>query len=150
VESLGVAEVAARLEDRFALAVGENRAVPARQRALQAALDWSYSLLDDDERLVLRRLGVFVGGWTLTAAESICAGDELRREQVVDALGRLVTKSLVVADHDCQGVRYRLHESVRMYAVSQLEATGQTVDVQGRHAGYMLQLAERTPHQALN
>jgi DNA-binding CsgD family transcriptional regulator/tetratricopeptide (TPR) repeat protein len=149
VESLGLAEVAARLEDRFALAVGANRAAPPRQRTLQAALDWSYSLLDDHERLVLRRLGVFVGGWTLAAAKSICAGDELGQEQVVEALGRLVTKSLVVADHDGLGVRYRLLESVRAYAASQLAATGQTFELQGRHATYMLQLVERIPHQAL-
>jgi non-specific serine/threonine protein kinase len=68
VEGLGLAEVAARLSDRFALAIGAPRTAPARQRTLQAALNWSCGLLDKDERVLLRRLGVFVGGWTLEAA----------------------------------------------------------------------------------
>jgi predicted ATPase/DNA-binding NarL/FixJ family response regulator len=142
VEGLGVAEVAARL--------GLALAAPAEHGALQAALDWSSSLLDDDERRVLRRLGVFVGGWTLAATEAVCGADELDRDRVVEALGRLVTRSLVVADHDGLGVRYRLLESVRSYAVSQQAAAGETDSLQERHARYMLGLAERAGFQPLN
>ena len=86
VESLGVAEVAARLADRFVLAVSATRNAPARHQTLQAALDWSSGLLDEHERVLLRRLGVFVGGWTLHAAELVCAGDGLPHDVLVDAL----------------------------------------------------------------
>ena len=81
---------------------------PSRQRTLQAALDWSHSLLDEDERKLLRRLAVFVGGWTLEAAESVCGDAAASHENVVDVLGRLVTKSPVVAEHHEMSVRYRL------------------------------------------
>jgi non-specific serine/threonine protein kinase len=143
VEELGLAEVAARLNDRFALARGANRTAPARQRTLQAALDWSCSLLDAEERVLLRRLGVFVGGWTLQAATAVCGGDGLAGEAVVEALGRLVIKSLVVAEHGELSVRYRLLETVRAYALRQLAAADETPACQLQHADFLLRLAER-------
>jgi len=97
VEGLGLSEVAVRLNDRFRLAVGRSHTAPTRQRTT--------SLLDGDERVLLRRLGVFVGSWTLAAAEAICAGDELAQTAVADVLERLVTKSLVVAEQVELGVR---------------------------------------------
>ena len=150
VESLGVAEVAARLVDRFALAIGTGHTAPSRQRTLQAALDWSHSLLDEDERKLLRRLAVFVGGWTLEAAESVCGDAAASHEHVVDVLGRLVTKSLVVAEHHEISVRYRLLETVRAYAVGQLAESGETSALQARHAAFMLQLAERAQPESLD
>jgi non-specific serine/threonine protein kinase len=144
VESLGLAEVATRLNDRFRLAVGGSRTAPTRQRTLQAALEWTTGLLDGDERLLLRRLGVFVGGWTLAAAESVCAIDGLTEDAVADVLERLVTKSLVVAEHHELSVRYRLLESVRAYALDQLAAAGEIESVRHQHALFVLQLAERT------
>jgi predicted ATPase/DNA-binding NarL/FixJ family response regulator len=143
VEALGLAEVAARLDDRFALVREGNRSAPARQRTLQAALDWSFSLLDEDERMLLRRLAVFVGGWTLQAATEVCRGSGLAEESAVEALGRLVTKSLVVAEHGDLSVRYRLLETVRAYALRQLAAADETQAFRGQHAAFLLHLAER-------
>jgi predicted ATPase/DNA-binding CsgD family transcriptional regulator len=150
VEGLGLAEVAARLGDRFGLAVGASRTAPARHRTLRAALEWSYGLLDPDEQVLLRRLGVFVGGWTLEGAEAVCAGDPLAATSVVDVLGRLVSKSLVVAQHDELTVRYRLLETVRAYAAGQLAAADETATLQQRHATYLLDLAERSPAEVLD
>jgi predicted ATPase/DNA-binding CsgD family transcriptional regulator len=143
VEGLGLAEVADRLGDRFTLAVGGRRTAPARQRTLQAALDWSCSLLDSEERVLLRRLGVFVGGWTLEAVRVVCGGDGLDEEAVVDVLGRLVTRSLVVAQHSGLSVRYRLLETVRAYALGQLDEAGETQVLHDRQAASLLHLAER-------
>ncbi len=148
VERLGLAEVAARLADRFALAVGTTRTAPARQRTLQAALDWSWSLLDDEEHRLLRRLGVFVGGWTLAAAEDVCSGASLTADAVANVLGRLVSKSLVVADHEGVTVRYRLLESVRAHALTQLAEAGETDVLQRRHAEYLVALGERSVPEA--
>jgi predicted ATPase/DNA-binding NarL/FixJ family response regulator len=143
VESLGLTEVASRLDDRFRLAVGGSRSAPTRQRTLQAALEWTTSLLDEDERVLLRRLGVFVGGWTLPAAEAVCAIDGLAENTVADVLERAVARSLVVAEHLELSVRYRLLETVHDYALTQLEAVGETELVRRQHAAYLLQLAER-------
>ncbi len=145
VESLGIAEVAARLGHRFELATGHSSTAPARQRTLQAALDWSCSLLSEEELILLRRLGIFLGGWTLDAAEAVCSDPALTGPCVVDALSQLVTKSLVVADHDQLSVRYRLLETVRAYALGQLATAGETQALQHRHADYMLQLARPGP-----
>ena len=150
VESLGVAEVAARLADRFVLAVSATRNAPARHQTLQAALDWSSGLLDEHERVLLRRLGVFVGGWTLHAAELVCAGDGLPHDVLVDALNRLVTISLVGVQHGDLTVRYRLLETVRAHARQQLELAGETIKLQLAHARYMLELAERTEAEWLD
>ncbi|MBV9353894.1 MAG: hypothetical protein JO023_00055, partial [Chloroflexi bacterium] len=150
VEGLGLAEVAARLGDRFALAVRASRGAPARQRTLQAALEWSYSLLDADERMMLRRLAVFVGGWTLEAAQAVCGDDSLSAELILEVLERLVAKSLVVADHHGTGVRYRQLETVRAYALAQLAAAGETAALQERHAAFVLRLAERAPPESAN
>jgi predicted ATPase/DNA-binding CsgD family transcriptional regulator len=151
VESLGLAEVAARLAQRFDLASGSTRTAPTRQRTLRATLEWSCRLLTDEELVVLRRLAVFAGGWTLEAAEAVCAGDEAPSGQpVIDILTRLVTKSLVVADHDAMRVRYRLLETVRAYALEQLALAGEIDELRQRHAAYMLELAERTPNDSIN
>ncbi|MBV9578018.1 MAG: hypothetical protein JO057_05450 [Chloroflexi bacterium] len=144
VESLGLVAVADRLSDRFRLAVGGSHAAPSRQRTLQAALEWTCSLLDDAERILLRRLGVFRGGWTLPAAEAVCAGDVLSDTTVVDVLERLVVRSLVIADHGELRVRYRLLESVRAYALEQFGATSELEAVRHQHAAFLLRLAEQT------
>jgi predicted ATPase/DNA-binding NarL/FixJ family response regulator len=143
VESLGLAAVAARLHDRFALAAGGSQQVPSRQRTLRAALEWSWSLLDENEQVLLRRLAVFVGGWTLDAAEAVCGGEGSCNDAVVDVTGRLVSKSLVVADHDGLSVRYRLLESIRAHALGQLVAAGERDALQRQHAAHLVQVAER-------
>jgi len=123
---------------------GCSRTAPSRQRTLQAALEWTAGLLDSDESVLLRRLGVFVGGWTLVAAEAVCAGDGLADDGVADVLQRLVTKSLVVAEHLEFSVRYRLLETVRAYALGQLAAAGETDVFRHQHVAFLLQLAEQT------
>jgi predicted ATPase/DNA-binding CsgD family transcriptional regulator len=150
VESLGVDEVAARLGRRFELAVSTNRRVPARQRTLQAALDWSCSLLTARELVLLRRLAVFVGGWTLQAAEAVCSGDPLPPDSVVDVLGQLVSKSLVVVDRDEHSLRYHLLETVRTYAWGHLDVADETVELQRLHAKYLLRLAESAPLEMMD
>jgi non-specific serine/threonine protein kinase len=143
VESLGVAEVAQRIRDRFALAVSAAGRGPERQQTLQSALDWSCSLLSSRELVLLRRLSVFVGGWTLQAAEVVCADEILTAETMADTLGQLVTKSLVVVDHDGMRVRYRLLETVRAYASMQLDAAAEAEAIQLQHATFMVNLAAR-------
>jgi len=140
VESLGVAEVAARLGQRFELAIGSRTRGPARQRTLRAALEWSCSLLSEQELTLLRRLAVFMGGWTLAAAETVCADADLPAPRVVDALSQLVRKSLVVADHDELTVRYRLLETVRAHALTLLALAGETEELHDRHISFLLRL----------
>ncbi|MEO3973543.1 BTAD domain-containing putative transcriptional regulator [Streptomyces sp. CAU 1734] len=136
VRALGVREIAARLDDRFRLLAGGRRGVPARQRTLRAVIDWSWELLGDDERAVLRRLSVFAGGCTLDAAETVC-GSGL---DVLDPLIRLVDRSLVTVD---DGPRYRLPESVAAYALERLAEAGETGAVGERHHSFCAGLVER-------
>jgi len=130
---LSAHQLADRLDDRFDLLADGARTVDPRHQTLQAAIDWSYELLPDTERAVLRRLSVFPADFSLEAAEAVTgAGD------VVGLLGRLVDKSLVVASltEDGLAVRYRLLETVRQYAAEKLDGTGEIVDVQRRHRDF--------------
>ncbi|MBB4911288.1 BTAD domain-containing putative transcriptional regulator [Actinophytocola algeriensis] len=138
VPALGVPELAARLQvphDRFGLLGSGPRDAPARQRTLAAVIDWSWRLLTDDERTVLRRLAVHVGGCTLAAAEAVCAVDE-----VLDLLSGLVDRSLVAR---VDGSRYRLLESVSVYCLDRLRDAGEEDAVRRRHADHYLALAEQ-------
>jgi predicted ATPase/DNA-binding SARP family transcriptional activator len=143
VPALGVPELAARLQvphDRFGLLGAGPRDAPARQRTLAAVIDWSWQLLTDEERTVLRRLAVHVGGCTLAAAEAVCAVGG-----VLDLLSGLVDRSLVdrslVARVD--GSRYRLLESVAVYCLDRLRDAGEEDEVRRRHADHYLALAEQ-------
>jgi predicted ATPase len=136
VKALSVEEILSRLDDRFRLLDGGSGTVPAHQRALQATLDWSYDLLTEEERALLRRLSVFAGGWTLEAAEAASGTDVLQH------LERLVDKSLVVAHHGGRAVRYAMLETIREYALERLKAIGEADDAQRRQAEYFLALAE--------
>jgi predicted ATPase/DNA-binding SARP family transcriptional activator len=134
-------QVADRLDDRFRLlSVGSRGALP-RHQTLRAVVDWSWDLLDETERTILRRLSVFSGGATPDSAEQVCAlgGD---RAGVIDVIASLVDKSLVVADGDPQ-VRYRLLETMRAYAAERLAEAGEQDQVRGAHAAYFVDLAER-------
>ena len=113
---LSPAQIGDRLDDRFRLLRGGARSALPRQQTLEATVDWSYELLDEDERTLLRRLSVFSGGWTLEAAESVCAGEALESAVILDLLSQLVSKSLVVVDRDVGATRYRLLETIRQYA----------------------------------
>jgi predicted ATPase len=121
-----VEQIAARLDDRFSLLTASNRAaVLPRHKTLRETIDWSYELLSEEERILFRRLAVFAGGFTLDAVEAICSGDGLERNQILDALARLVSKSLVVADLLKQReARYHFLETIRQYALNRLIESG--------------------------
>jgi predicted ATPase len=144
VRLLDVEQIAARLDDRFRLLVGGNRTASPRQQTLRAAVQWSYELLSDPERRLFERLAVFAGGWTLEGAERVCGGDGLDPRNVLDVLGQLVDKSLVVAEASPEGsVRYRMLETLRHYAQEQQAARTIIESTTQRHAEYYAELAER-------
>ncbi|MFI0593133.1 AfsR/SARP family transcriptional regulator [Streptomyces griseus] len=147
VRALGVRELAARLGDRFRVLTTGQRGAPARQQTLRAVIDWSWELLGEPERIVLRRLAVHRDGCDLAAAEAVCAGDGVAREDVPDLVGRLVDRSLVVVVNGPDGPRYRLLESVAAYATEQLHATEGLAGVRDRHFRHYLAFAVRAePH----
>ena len=143
IAAFGVEGVAARLDDRFRILTGGLRTALPHQQTLRATLDWSYELLPATERVVLRRLGVFVGGFTLDAAREVAAGGGLPPDAVVDALANLVAKSLVSVD--LVGVRamYRLLETTRAYALEKLSESAETGALNRRHAEYCRDLFAR-------
>ncbi|MFC8009872.1 ATP-binding protein, partial [Streptomyces cinereoruber] len=140
---LSLRQIAERLDDRFRLLTAGARTVLPRQQTLRAVVDWSWDLLDDPERVVLRRLSVFTGGCDLAAAEAVCAGGGGPGD-VLDVLGALVDKSLVVAAPVDGGMRYRLLETVAEYARERLEEAGERAGVERRHLAYYRELARRT------
>ncbi|MGE5287809.1 MAG: BTAD domain-containing putative transcriptional regulator [Micromonosporaceae bacterium] len=117
---LSVGQLAERLDDIFTVLVGGARTAPRRHQALRATLDWSYDLLGGDERVVFRRLAVFTGGFTLTAAEQVAAGSGIRPQRMLELLTRLADKSLLRVDHMDSGTRYHLLGTIREYALERL------------------------------
>jgi predicted ATPase/class 3 adenylate cyclase/Tfp pilus assembly protein PilF len=144
VPVLSVEQIAARLDDRFRLLTGGSRTSLPRHQTLRAALDWSYQLLTQIERLAIHRLSVFVGGWTLEAAEAVCAGSEIEPLAVLDLLTQLVFKSLVLMDEQAGEVRYRFLETVRQYGLDKLLGSEEANTVRRRHRDFFLALVERT------
>ena len=140
VRALSVENIAARLNDRFHLLTHGDRASLPRQQTLRALIDWSHDLLSERERMLLRRLAVFAGGWTLEAAEAVCADELLDRQEVADLLGCLVDRSMVEAE--VGGARYRLLQTVRQYAQDRLDEAGEANALRDRHLHRMLELAE--------
>jgi len=141
-------QVAERLEDAFRLLTSGTHTVLPRHQTLRATIDWSYNLLEAKERLLLHRLAVFAGGFTLEAAEVVCAGEGLERHEVLDLLTMLVNKSLVVANRK-QGeeTRYQLLETVRQYAREKLLAAGESQWLSNQHCDYYVWLAEQAEPQ---
>jgi predicted ATPase/class 3 adenylate cyclase len=134
---LTVEQIAARLNDRFRLLTGGRRTALPRQQTLQALIDWSWNLLDDQERVLFRRLSVFNGGWTLEAAQAVCGFDPLDEFDVFDLLEQLINKSLVTVQHPPEGnARYTMLESIRQYAQDKLLDVGEVVLLRDRHADY--------------
>ncbi|MGW8354291.1 AfsR/SARP family transcriptional regulator [Streptomyces wedmorensis] len=144
VRAVGVRELAARLGDRFRILASGQRGLPARQQTLRAVIDWSWDLLDPSERAVLRRLAVPAGSCALEAAEAVCAGDGIAREEVLDLVGRLVDRSLVMTVEAPGGPRYRLLESVAVYARDRLHEAREWESTAARHVHHHRDLAERT------
>jgi predicted ATPase/DNA-binding SARP family transcriptional activator len=143
VRALTPAQVADRLDDRFALLSTGTRGALPRHQTLRAIVDWSWELLDDTERMVLRRLSVFSAGATPEAAERVCSLDgKPDPAAVVDVIASLVDKSLVTATGERQ-VRYGLLETMRAYAAGRLEESGEAGQAAAAHAGYFLELAEQ-------
>ena len=137
------AAIAAALEDRFRLLTGGGRTAQPRQQTLEASVAWSHDLLDEPERALLRRLSVFNAGFTLEAAEVVCADGIVDSYSVLDLLGRLVDKSLVQADDPASESRYRLLETIRHYARDRLFESAESDQVRTRHLGWFLAYAER-------
>jgi tetratricopeptide (TPR) repeat protein len=162
MEMLTGGQIAARLSDRFRLLTGGGHGVLPRHQTLRALIDWSYGLLTEEERALLRRLSVFAGGWTLEAAEAVFRAipqsEETARCSIVgdpstehrtlntdalDVLASLINKSLVLADESDTGVRYRMLETVREYAREKLQEEGHEESARQQHFAWFLQLAER-------
>src|SRR4051794_547383 len=141
--ALSTAAIAARLDDRFRLLRSGSHAAPTRQQTLTATLQWSHDLLEPDERVLLRRVAIFSGGFALEAVEEVCAADGIDAPEIADVLARLVEKSLVAVEDLGRRRRYRLLETVRIYARERLDDAGETAALADRHARWALALAER-------
>jgi predicted ATPase/DNA-binding SARP family transcriptional activator len=147
VRSLSPEDLVARLDQRFKLLTQGNRAALERHQTLRAAIDWSYDLLSATERHALQRLSVFAGGCDLEAAEAVLPGDDLDAADVIDVLGQLVDKSLVVVDDVDGGLRYRLLETIRQYARERLDSSSDPGPPRHAHADHYVALAEAVgPH----
>jgi predicted ATPase len=147
VGALGPPAIAARLDDRFRLLRSGSHAAPTRQQTLAATLRWSHDLLEPDERVLFRRLAVF-SGFELAAAEDVCADDCLAEVEIADLLGRLVEKSLVGVGERAGERRYRMLETVRLYAQEELLESGEATALAERHASWALTLFDRDPGAA--
>src|SRR5215204_1748452 len=141
VRMLSLEQIAAGLADRFHLLTGGARTALPRHRTLRASVDWSHDLLSDQERVLFRRLSVFAGGFTLDAAEEVCADDQLDRYAILDLLTALVDKSLVLTAERGPAVRYGMLEMVRQYAVDRLEQSGEERQLRDRHLSHFAALA---------
>jgi len=143
VRAMTVAQIASRLEEHLDLLTTGNRTAQSRQQTLRATLDWSYDLLTEPERSLLRRLSVFAGGCTLEAVEQVCTGESVEEKQVQSLLISLVDKSLILFDErGASDGRYRLLEMVRQYAAEGLRASEEAEPVITRHRDWFLALAE--------
>src|SRR3990172_3901918 len=143
VTVLSPEQIASRLDDQFRLLTGGSRTAPPRHPTLQGALDWSFQSLAEPEKSVFRRLAVFAGGFTLQAAEVVCAGAGIATADVLDLLAHLVNKSLVVVEDREDGRRYRLLEPTRQYARDRLREVGEIDGPRARHVEWFLALAEQ-------
>jgi predicted ATPase/DNA-binding SARP family transcriptional activator len=142
-------QIEARLGDRFQLLTSGSRTALPRHQTLRAVVDWSWDLLDEDERTLWRRFSVFTGGATLEAAEQVCSGSGLRADQVLDLLTALADKSLLTVRHGPDGPRYRMLEIIRAYGQERLAEAGEQEEVREAHAQYFTRLAEASQDHLL-
>ncbi len=140
-------QIADALGDRFHLLTGGSRTAMPRQRTLEASVRWSHDLLEEDEKILLRRLSVFAGGFTLDGAEHVCSGDGVQQFRVLDLLSGLVDKSLVQVEEEGATARYRLLETIRVYARENLLTAGEIAEVRNRHLDFYVALTERAEPQ---
>jgi predicted ATPase len=141
--TMSIEVLAAHLDDRFGLLTGGRRTALPRHRTLRATLDWSHDLLSEPERVILRRLAVFAGAFSMEAAGAIAADHELTPLKVVDGLSNLVAKSLIAAEVNRPVARYRLLDTMRAYALEKLKESGANEVLPRRHAEYYRDLLER-------
>jgi predicted ATPase/DNA-binding SARP family transcriptional activator len=143
IKVLSVDEIASRLNDRFSLLTSGSRTALPRQQTLRATIDWSYDLLTEPERILFRRLAIFAGSFTLEGIEEVCS-QGMNRRDLLDLLGRLVDKSLVMVDvaSSKTETRYRLLETIREYVRQKMDEAGETTELQNRHLEYFVGLAE--------
>jgi predicted ATPase len=152
VRALTVEQIAERLEDPLSLLTTGSRTAAPRQRTLRAALQWSYDLLDEQERELFEQLSVFAGGWDLESAEAVGAEDPVQAARILDLLSTLMDKSLVVAEESREedtSLRYRMLEPVRQFGREKLEEGAETQPVLRRHAEYYVAFAERADPELL-
>jgi predicted ATPase/class 3 adenylate cyclase len=141
---MSVEQIAGMLTDRFRLLTGGRRSALPRQQTLQALIDWSWNLLDEKEQILLRRLSVFSGGWTLDAAQAVASDQEVNEFDILDLLGELINKSLVTVEHLPKGeVRYSMLESIQQYARDRLVEAGEGNAFRDRHAESMVAFGEQ-------
>jgi predicted ATPase/DNA-binding SARP family transcriptional activator len=144
VKMMSAEEIASRLDDRFSLLTSGSRAALPRHQTLRATIDWSYELLTGPERILFQRLAVFADGFTLAGVEAVCGFQELKRGEILDLLGRLVDKSLVVVEQTpTSTTRYRMLETIHEYARQKLEETGEDSELRNHHLEYYVRLAEQ-------
>ena len=145
IDAFGVRGLAVHLDDRLQLLTGGRRPALPRHHSLRASLDWGHDLLREPERVVLRRVAIFAGGFTLGAAKAVAASAEIAGPEVVECVANLVTKSLIEADVDGAVPRYRLLETTQAYALEKLSESGELEQVERRHAEYLRSLIVRRP-----
>jgi predicted ATPase/DNA-binding SARP family transcriptional activator len=144
VRAFPVTQIAARLDDRFALLSGGARTALARQQNLRAVVDWSYDLLFDDERRLFERMSVFAGGCDVDAAIGVCADDQMPASDIPDLLARLVDKSVLVVDSTGLAARFSMLQTLAEYGSERLEIRGDATAVRARHRGWFAELAGRS------
>jgi non-specific serine/threonine protein kinase len=147
IKVLSVEGLATRLDNSLLLLSSGNRTAPLRHQTLRAMIDWSYDLLSPLEQTLLQRLAVFVGGWTLEAAEAVCSNNELVPQTILDVLIHLVDKSLVQTREQADEIRYSMLETIRQYALEKLQPSPDWHSVHDQHLDYFLDLAERAEPQ---
>ncbi len=141
VQMLSPDQIASRLDDRFRLLAGGSRTALPRQQTLRAMIDWSYSLLSEQEKILFRRLAVFVGGWTLQAAEAVCGSGDGTLD-VLGLLTHLLNKSLIFMEDSMDEVRYHRLETIRQYSREKLLETDETEMLRDRHRDFFVGFAE--------
>jgi non-specific serine/threonine protein kinase len=142
MKAMAAEQIAQGLDDCFHLLKSGSRTASPRQQTLEATIDWSYNLLTLTERTLFRRLAVFVGGWTLEAAEAVCSDDDLAKDDILDLLSELVDKSLIKAEERAGAMRYSSLETIRQYGNEKLVESGEGQRVRRRHLEYFLGFAE--------
>ncbi|MGB3495183.1 MAG: tetratricopeptide repeat protein [Elainellaceae cyanobacterium] len=142
IRVLTVDQINQRLNERFRLLTGGSRTLLPRQQTLRALLDWGYNLLSEAEKKLCYRLSVFVGGWSLDAAEAVCTGDGIDEFEVLDLLSSLIDRSMVVVEEKDMGLRYRFLETIRQYGQERLLEGGEKHQLEQRYSDFFSRLAE--------